>query len=353
MTKILITGICGFVGSTVARRLAAAGACEIHGMDNLSRPGSEQNRREITKLCTRFHHGDLRMESDLANISHVDWVIDASANPSVLAGVDGTTSGRQVVEHNLHSTINLLEFCRARNCGFLLISTSRVYSLPGLCDIPLQETSAGYELNTLVPQPDGISSAGINEQFPTTPPISLYGSTKLASEILAFEYSGAYGFPTIINRCGILAGAGQFGKPDQGILSFWIHSYAGRHPLKYIGFQGTGFQTRDCLHPSDLADLMQMQMDAPPDELQAYNVSGGLDSAFSLKQLSDWCRSEFGQHHVAASQESRTYDVPWLILDHQQASSQWDWQPRIARDAIWSEIAEFARARPDWLDIST
>ncbi len=53
----------------------------------------------------------------------------------------------------------------------------------------------------------------------------MYGSTKLASEIVALEYGEAFGFPVWINRCGVLAGAGQFGTPDQGIFSYWINAH--------------------------------------------------------------------------------------------------------------------------------
>jgi CDP-paratose 2-epimerase len=77
------------------------------------------------------------MASDLEVVPDVDWVIDAAANPSVLAGVGGTGSSRQVVEHNLGGTLNLLEFCRARKAGFTLLSTSRVYSVSALSAVPL------------------------------------------------------------------------------------------------------------------------------------------------------------------------------------------------------------------------
>ena len=51
-------------------------------------------------------------------------------------------------------------------------------------------------------------------------------STKLAAETLALEYGEVFDFPAWVNRCGVLAGAGQFGTPDQGIFSYWIHAHA-------------------------------------------------------------------------------------------------------------------------------
>ncbi len=154
-----------------------------------------------------------------------DWVMDAAANPSVLAGVDGKTSSRQLVEHNLHGTINLLEYCRTCGAGFILLSTSRVYAIAPLAELKVKVVDQAFQPDTKVRLPRGISVSGVSEEFSTSAPVSLYGATKLASEALALEYGEAFGFPVWINRCGVLAGAGQFGRPDQGIFSFWINSW--------------------------------------------------------------------------------------------------------------------------------
>lgn len=128
--KVLITGICGFVGSKVARHLLEAEpGLTIYGLDNLIRLGSELNRNELLKLGVKVFHGDIRIQSDFETLPEVDWLIDAAANPSVLAGVDGRTSSRQLMEHNLLGTVNILEFCKRHRAGFILLSTSRVYSV--------------------------------------------------------------------------------------------------------------------------------------------------------------------------------------------------------------------------------
>src|SRR4051812_43594681 len=111
--RILISGVCGFVGSTLARALTeSASGYELLGFDNFIRPGSETNRAELKHRGVKLFHGDLRAASDLESLPPVDWVLDAAANPSVLAGVDGRTSSRQLVEHNFHGTVNMLEFCK-------------------------------------------------------------------------------------------------------------------------------------------------------------------------------------------------------------------------------------------------
>ena len=131
---------------------------------------------------------------------------------------------------------------------------------------------------------------------PTAAPVSLYGATKLASEALALEYGEAFGLPVFVNRCGILAGAGQFGRPDQGIFAYWINSRLRRRPLRYLGFGGKGHQVRDCLHPNDLVPLLGAQMAAPKLEAsdRIVNIGGGMASAMSLLQLTEWCDDRFG-----------------------------------------------------------
>jgi CDP-paratose 2-epimerase len=204
------------------------------------------------------------------------------------------------------------------------------------------------------PSESGLCGNGVSEAFSTEPPVSLYGATKRASEQLALEYGVAYGFPVWINRCGVLAGAGQFGRPDQGIVSYWIHSWQQRAPLTYIGFDGKGHQVRDCLDPADLLPLLDRQTaTAGGSHVQVQNVSGGIGSAWSLRQLSEWCATRFGPHDVASRPDTRQYDVPWMVLDATRAAKQWDWAPQTSVEGIFEAIASHAERNPHWLELSS
>lgn len=353
--KILITGICGFVGSTLAKALKEHFAdCQIIGIDNLSRSGSWLNKVSLQELGITIIHGDIRQGSDVDALPAVDWVIDAAANPSVLAGVDGKTSSLQLVQHNLLGTINLLEYCKRHQVGFILLSTSRVYSIPGLSHLQVaQKDGAFYPLPDQA-FPSGISPLGVSESYSTAPPVSLYGSTKVASEHLALEYGATFDFPVWINRCGVLAGAGQFGKPDQGIFAFWLHSWREQRLLKYIGFDGMGHQVRDCLHPRDLAPLLMQQMAAGIDRTKPaiVNVSGGLESAMSLRQLSEWCGDRWGVREVISDRVSRKFDLPWVVIDNTLVRKVWAWQPILCVNSILEEIAVFADIHKNWILIT-
>lgn len=353
--RILISGICGFVGSTLARGLRdSEPGLEISGFDNFIRPGSETNRLALRRLGVAVRHGDVRSAADMEALPPADVVLDAAANPSVLAGVDGRTSSRQLVEHNLGGTINLLEYCRRHSAAFTLLSTSRVYSIRPLASLPVVERDAAYTPDLTRTLPTGLSDAGVSEEFSTTPPTSLYGSTKVASEHLALEYGETFGFPVWINRCGVLAGAGQFGRPDQGIFSYWINSWLHRRPLKYIGFEGRGLQTRDCLHPRDLVSLLQQQWAEPLASARPrlVNVSGGTGQSISLAQLSRWCGERFGGHEVGIDPRPRTFDLPWMVLDAALARQTWGWKAETSLPSILEEIASHAEANESWLELS-
>jgi CDP-paratose 2-epimerase len=351
--KILVTGACGFVGSTLIREWNGRGAHRIVGVDNFVRPGSELNRRSLAALGVTIRHADIRLASDFETLPACDVVVDAAANPSVLAGVDGRTSSRQLVEHNLVGTINVLEYCRAHAARFIMLSTSRVYSIDPLVRLPVRVADGAFEPDAALALPAGITAAGVDETFSCAAPVSLYGATKLASEQLALEYGSAFGFPVAVNRCGVLAGPGQFGRPDQGIFSYWVNSWLRRRPLRYIGFGGSGHQVRDCLHPADLIPLIERQLEGDMrGKPSIVNVGGGRASARSLAQLSDWCRSRLGDHAVDPSPQPRPFDIPWMILDTSLARSAWDWTPVRTTDEILDGILEHARAHPDWLDVS-
>jgi CDP-paratose 2-epimerase len=270
----------------------------------------------------------------------------------VLAGTAaGATAGsattpRQLVEHNLLGTVNLLEAAARWQAGVVILSTSRVYSIPAIARLPLIATQddrgTAFAVDASQPLPPGMGPAGITESFSTAAPVSLYGATKHASEVLALEYGHRYGTPCVIDRCGVMAGAGQFGRADQGIFSWWIRQWIARKPLSYIGFGGRGLQVRDCLHPDDLVTLLAAQLESPPSAPEIFNVSGGAASATSLAQLSQWCHEHLGAYQgeqpITAAAETRPYDLPWVVLDHAAVTARYGWQPRRSPADIFAEI---------------
>ena len=352
--KILITGVCGFAGSALAQSLLERmEGLSICGMDNLTRPGSETNRRRMQQLGVEFFHGDIRAASDFEGLPSADWIVDAAANPSVLAGLAGHASSRQLFEHNLCSLGNVLEYAKTRKAGLILLSSSRVYSIPALTELPLRVENKAFHLDDAKPLPRGVSAEGIDADFSTAAPVSLYGSTKLAAEAVALEYGHAFGFPVWINRCGVLAGAGQFGTPDQGIFSYWINAHLRRRPMRYIGFDGSGHQVRDAFHPRDLAALLMAQMQSGRGEGQRiYTAGGGPANAMSLAELTAWCDARFGMHAPERDSRPRPYDIPWVIMSNRGAERDFGWRPETGLPTVLDGIAAHAEQHPEWLELS-
>jgi len=353
--RVLVAGGCGFVGGEVCQALVEhVPDVRVTALDSLRRRGSELMRDRLAGLGVRVEHGDVRLASDVESLGTFDWVVDAAAEPSVLAGTTGADIGaRQLVEHNLLGTVNLLEAAVRWQAGVVLLSTSRVYSIATLTSVPLvvRESARGeaFAVDPAAALPTGTGLAGVREDCPTSAPVSLYGATKVASESLALEYGHRYGLPVVVNRCGVLAGAGQFGRPDQGIFSWWIHSWAAGRPLSFIGFGGRGRQVRDCLHPADLATLLVTQMRGVEAGPTLCNVSGGAPSAVSLNELSQWCRERFGARDVGEMSEGRPYDLPWIVLDSGLAATRYGWRPTRDVWRVCEEIAQHAESHPDWL----
>ena len=222
--NIVITGSAGFLGNYMTNYLADKGH-HIIGLDNLSRKGSILNaNKQQNDQRIEFYQCDISDDQALRFFLKgikIDWIVDCAAEPSVLAGFG--TGSRNLIDNNLISTINLLEICKEKKCGFILMSTSRVYSIKKLSEIETHEGEDRFNIDY---------KDHVTEDFSTKPPISLYGSTKLTSELLAIEYSQMFDFPVWINRCGVIAGPGRFGKIDQGVFSYWIYSWLRKNKLK-------------------------------------------------------------------------------------------------------------------------
>ncbi|HEY7500990.1 MAG TPA: NAD-dependent epimerase/dehydratase family protein [Vicinamibacterales bacterium] len=341
--RILITGGAGFVGSSLALMLRRDRAeLDICALDNLRRRGSELTLARLKAHDVRFVHGDIRSTDDIAEAGPFDLLLECSAEPSVHAGYSGSPS--YVLQTNLVGTINCLEAARRHRADVVFLSTSRVYPIAGLRGLPLERRGQRLDLPPHAAGP-GWSSKGIAADFPLGGYRSMYGATKLASELVIEEYRAMYGLRTIVNRCGVVSGPWQMGKVDQGFVVLWAarHAYGGH--LAYSGFGGEGLQVRDVLHIADLYDLLRLQL-AGIDRHSGsvHNAGGGHTNSVSLAELTAMCRLRSGRSIAIDSQPTTNEaDVPYYVTDNSAITAATGWTPTRRLDTILDEILSWLR----------
>jgi CDP-paratose 2-epimerase len=340
---ILITGGAGFVGSSMALQLKAKYPdYEIYVLDNLKRRGSELNIPRLKSAGIYFVHGDIRNKEDFDGLPKIDCILEASAEPSVLAGIDNTPD--YLINTNLSGTINCLNFATKHKSDFIFLSTSRIYPIERIESIAYEETATRFTISDNQ-HFNGVSSKGLSESFPLDGYRSLYGTTKLASEYFIQEYKQFFGLRTVINRCGVLTGPWQMGKIDQGVVVLWVAKHFWKQPLSYIGYGGSGKQVRDMLHTDDLFRLIDWQIHHL-DEIngEIFNVGGGTEISISLQEMTALCEQITGNKiSIQQVSETRTADIRIYITDNSKVAAKTGWQPEISAKQIFSEIYDWIK----------
>lgn len=346
---VLITGGAGFVGSNLAVSFKKNHVDErVVAFDNLRRRGSELNIPRLKANGVEFIHGDIRNKEDFEPVGEIDTLFECSAEPSALAGYN--SSPDYAINTNLMGTINCLEYARKNNAKFIFLSSSRVYPVRTINHLNYEEKETRFELSDDQPV-RGVSRQGLTEQFPLEGARTLYGATKLCSELIIGEYTEMYGLKAIINRCGLLTGSWQMGKVDQGVVVLWVAKHFYGQPLSYIGYGGKGKQVRDMLHIHDLYRLLEIQMaNINRHSGEIYNVGGGLDRSLSLQELTSLCRKHTGRTvPISSLPEDRAGDIKAYVTDNSKVTQHTGWKPQIATEEIIVEIAEWIKENADSL----
>jgi CDP-paratose 2-epimerase len=315
---------------------------EIICFDNLRRRGSELNVPRLKGSGVNFVHGDIRCPEDFDGIGPVSAVIECSAEPSVLAGIDSSPAA--LVQHNLIGTVNCLDFARKFKSDFIFLSTSRVYPIAALEKLRFTEKNTRFVLGDFQDYP-GVSAAGISERFPLDGSRSLYGATKLASEHIVEEYRAFFGLKTVVNRCGVVAGPWQMGKVDQGFMALWVASHIWKKPLSYIGYGGEGKQVRDVLHVNDLLKLIDYELHNMNKLSGAVlNAGGGADRSVSLLELTALCQKISG-NKIAIRREPKTRkaDVRMYLTDNSRATELTGWQPKLSVETLVKDVYDWMK----------
>lgn len=338
MRKILVTGGAGFIGSSLCIKLKEKyPEYGIIAFDNLKRRGSELNLADFKKLGIDFLHGDIRNIEDLSSAGSFDILIEASAEPSVLAGLNSDPT--YIINNNLFGSINCFNACLKNKALLIFLSTSRVYPIERIERANFVEEDTRFSFTENQAE-KGISKIGISEELSLDGSRSFYGTTKLSSELFIKEYSEFYGLEAAVTRFGVIAGPRQMGKTDQGVVTLWMAKHFWNRSLNYIGYGGTGKQVRDILHIDDLVGLIDFQIhNIDKFKGEVFNAGGGLQLSASLLEMTKICNEITGNKIKIVSQtQNRPADLRIYITNNEKINRATGWKPEKLITDIFTDI---------------
>ena len=320
MSVALVTGSAGLIGSETSKRFHAEGFTII-GIDNDMRArffGAEastaKTRAKLESSLTNYFHNDLdirdtegverlfhRFGSDIAAVVHTaaqpshDW---AAREPQTDFGV------------NAIGTLNLLEATR-KHCPdavFVFTSTNKVYGdTPNR--LPLIEMDKRWEIASGHPYAQGIDETMSIDQTKH----SLFGTSKLAADVLVQEYGRYFGMKTVCFRGGCLTGPAHAGTELHGFLAYLMRCTVQGKPYRVFGYKGK--QVRDNIHSHDLVEAFWQFVKAPR-VAEVYNIGGGRHSNCSMLEAIDMCQELSGRRlEVTYLDDNRSGDHVWWISD--------------------------------------
>ena len=325
--KILITGGCGFIGTNLALYLSKKGF-KVSSLDNLSRKGSKYNSTLLKKNKIRNFNINISNFNKIKKLPKYDLIIDCCAEAAVEISKKDID---KVINTNLIGTFNILKKIKKDTSNIIFLSSSRIYPINFN---KKKSIRSKIRINKLYDEKTDIN--GVR---------SIYGMTKLSSEMLIEEFSYAFGIKYIINRCGVIAGPLQFGKQDQGFISLWIWRHLNKMKLKYIGYGGYGNQVRDILHVNDLCELIYVQIkNIKKINNKIFTVGGSKKSYVSLIELTKLCQ-DITKNKIKFSRVSKTsiYDIPYYISNNRLVSRTYKWEPKKNIKTIIYDVHEWLK----------
>jgi len=169
---------------------------------------------------------------------------------------------------------------------------------------------------------------------------SLFGSSKLAADVMVQEYGHYYGLKTVCFRCGCLSGPRHAGAPQHGFLSYLVQCAVQKRPYTIIGYGGK--QVRDNLHSADLVRAFQEFYDHPIPGGPVYNMGGGLESNCSVNEVIQYVEERLNAGMtIKYDDKPRTGDHKWWISDTRNFRTCYPhWSVRIHWTRIVDEIID-------------
>jgi len=346
MSVVFVTGSSGLVGSETVSFFAKKGF-NVVGIDNNMRKvffGKEgstaranqrlkkqyrnfrhysldiRHQPKINSLFKRYRKNTVLVVHTAAQPSH-DW---SAKNPLMDFGV------------NADGTLVLLEALRAfcPQAVFIFTSSNKVYGdRPN--KLPLLEKETRFEISLEHKYANGIDeSMSIDSCLH-----SVFGSSKLAADILVQEYGRYFGIKTGVFRCGCLAGPGQSGAQLHGFLAYLVKCTLIKRKYTIFGYKGK--QVRDNLHAYDLVSAFYQYFQNPKFG-EVYNLGGGRFANVSILEAIKICEKLSGQNLTYEYVDSpRRGDHQWWITDVSKFKLDYpQWQCRFGIEETIKQISQ-------------
>lgn len=281
--KILVTGSSGLIGSEVCLYFSQQGFA-VHGVDNNQRAvffgpqgDTRWNQSRLAAVIKDFTHHELDIRDRTGVLALVktvkpDLIVHTAAQPS---HDRAAAIPFDDFDTNAVGTLNFLEAARhaCKDSPFIHMSTNKVYGdAPNKIPLVEKETRWDYA--------DPAFAHGIPETFTIDQSThSLFGASKVASDILAQEYGRYFNMPTCALRGGCLTGPNHTGVELHGFLSYLVKCNLEGREYKLFGYKGK--QVRDNIHSLDVAKFM-FEFYSAPRCGEVYNLGGGKNNSCSV-----------------------------------------------------------------------
>jgi len=347
VTRVVVTGAGGLVGSQVARHFAGLGL-RVTGVDNdlrgeLHGPAGS-TRATVARLLDEVD-GYQHESIDIRDPYALNTVIGSGGGASLVvhcAAQAAHESGDPTVDWDVNAvgTVNLLEAVRqfAPDAVVVVLSTIKVYGLAPNA-LPLVELATRYEY--LPAFSDAVSQLGIDETMSIDGPHGLFGASKTVADLMAQEYGHSLGLRTAVLRPGCLTGPDHAGVRAHGFLAWLVRCVATGEPYQV---EGSGKQVRDQLHVADVVSAVDAIWRDPPGPGSVFNLGGGRGSDVSVLEALALAEEATGRRAALEHVPGRADDHRWWVTDTTRLRDRYGWKPTVGVREIVAELAD--RWRP-------
>ncbi len=258
MTKVLVTGGAGFIGSNLVSRLIENGHSVIV-FDNLSSGKLENLHSVRNKPNFHFMQGDILNEAALHKAFRgVDTIMHLAALIDISASITDPSKTNEV---NATGTLNMLQAATKANTvnRFIFASSTAVYGDTEI--LPIKETAPPK-------------------------PISPYAASKIAGEAYCNAFARCHGLNTVALRFFNVYGPRNEKSPYSGVITKFLRQALNCETLTVYG---DGKQTRDFIHINDIVDALVLALEAKDVDGEVFNVCTGTPT--SINKLVDTLRN--------------------------------------------------------------